>query len=102
MLPLLGIGEPMYPQLFETYLKNSDLKNYDSSTVNELREYWTILNAKLTAAFDNYDADEWFQKHTSISEEDFVNEPHRNKLSVLNSRANHLSYHLGQMSFLKA
>ena len=101
MLPLLGIGEPMYPQLFETYLKNTDLKKYDSTTVIELREYWTAINAKLTAAFDSYDAEEWLQKHTTISDEDFANEPHRNKLSVLLSRMNHLSYHLGQISFLK-
>jgi len=44
---------------------------------------------------------EWFTRHTSVSEEDFIKEPHRNKLNVLITRATHQSYHLGQLIYLK-
>ena len=33
-----------------------------------------------------------------VSDEDFAREPHRNKLNVLISQTNHLSYHPGQLS----
>lgn len=41
------------------------------------------------------------QKHSAVSEEDFAKEPHRNKLNLLLNRTNHLSYHHGQLVFLK-
>jgi hypothetical protein len=43
----------------------------------------------------------WFEKHTSVSAEDFVKEPHRNRLNVVAGRAIHLSSHLGQLVFLQ-
>jgi hypothetical protein len=46
-------------------------------------------------------AEQWLEKHTSVSDEDFAKEPHRNKLSVLISRTNHLANHIGQLLFLK-
>jgi hypothetical protein len=36
-----------------------------------------------------------------VTEEDFANEPHRNRLAILLSRTSHASYHLGQLMFLK-
>jgi hypothetical protein len=44
---------------------------------------------------------EWFNRHTVVSEADFEKEPHRNKLNLLINRTNHLSYHLGQLIYLK-
>ena len=35
--------------------------------------------------------------HSAVSEEDFVKEPLRNRLAVLASRTNHVSYHGGQL-----
>ncbi|MBC7554999.1 MAG: hypothetical protein H7257_13600 [Taibaiella sp.] len=46
-------------------------------------------------------AEDWFLKHNSVSAEDFVNEPHRNKLNILLTRTTHLSYHLGQFILIK-
>jgi hypothetical protein len=48
------------------------------------------------------DSKTWFERHTSVSEEDFLKEPHRNKLNVLLNRTNHQSYHFGQMILLQA
>jgi len=39
--------------------------------------------------------------HASISEEDFVNAPHRNKLNIFIGRTSHVNYHLGQLIFLR-
>jgi hypothetical protein len=60
------------------------------------------LNEKLADHFNQLTVDEWFEKHTAVSDEDFQKEPHRNKLNVLINRTNHLANHLGQMTFLKS
>jgi ribose 1,5-bisphosphokinase PhnN len=39
---------------------------------------------------------DWAQRHTAVSEEDFAKDASRNRFSILLSRTNHLSYHLGQ------
>jgi hypothetical protein len=44
---------------------------------------------------------DWLQKHTAVSEEDFVWEPHRNRFAVLLARTAHLAYHLGQAVLAK-
>lgn len=45
-------------------------------------------------------AEDWFMRHTAISEENFASEPHRNKLNIVMNRTSHLSYHLGQLVYL--
>ncbi len=97
MLPLLDLGEPQFPKLTEIYLKNADDPTNDEFTVKELREYWSISNTTLSDALTKLTEDQWLEKHTKISDEDFAVEPHRNKLNILMSRTNHLSYHLGQL-----
>ena len=44
---------------------------------------------------------EWLQKHTSVSEEDFLREPHRNRFTILLGRTGHVAYHLGQAILAK-
>jgi len=58
-------------------------------------------NATLSNAFKNLTEDQWFEKHTKVSDEDFAAAPHRNKLNVLMSRTSHLSYHQGQLIWMK-
>jgi hypothetical protein len=36
------------------------------------------------------------QKHSAVSEEDFLREPHRNRFTVLLGRTAHIAYHVGQ------
>lgn len=102
MLPLLGYGDNPAPHLVIPFVKASDKETSDLPAVSELRQEWekakTILEKNIAATSPN----EWFEKHTSISEEDFANEPHRNKLNVILSRASHLDYHLGQLIFLRS
>jgi len=101
LLPLLGFGEHLYPQLDEIFLTSPDKSRADLPPTADLRKYWRGANEKLAAHFSTMQPDDWFQKHTSVSDEDFEKEPHRNKLNVLISRTNHLSYHFGQLIFLK-
>ncbi|MET0753892.1 MAG: DinB family protein [Pyrinomonadaceae bacterium] len=100
LLPLLGFGEKLYPQLEEVFLKNPDKSGFETPSVGELKNYWNEINAKLTNHFSELSPDEWFARHTAVSDEDFAKEPHRNRLNVLISRTNHQSYHLGQLSLL--
>jgi hypothetical protein len=46
--------------------------------------------------FASLSAADWLKKHGAVSEEDFLKEPLRNRLAILLSRTNHLTYHLGQ------
>ena len=101
LFPLLGLGQKLYPQLEDIFIKNPDKSGIEKPGTKELRNYWSEVNNKLSQHFNQFTTDEWFQKHTSVSEEDFEKEPHRNKLNVLLNRTNHLAYHLGQLVFLK-
>jgi hypothetical protein len=101
MLPLLNFRAKMYPQLEEIFITNPDGYPADKPLAPVLREYWANANSTLASHFNKLNPDEWLQKHASISDEDFAKEPYRNRLSVLLNRTNHLSYHYGQLAFLK-
>jgi uncharacterized damage-inducible protein DinB len=101
LLPLLGIGEKLQPGMEEIFIKSPDKSQHKKPSVDELKTYWHQVNKKLSEEFENYDDEQWLEKHTSVSEEDFKKEPQRNKLNVLISRTNHLAYHFGQMALLK-
>jgi hypothetical protein len=101
MLPLLGIGEAQFTEVYPSFIRTPDNADNDQFTVHQLREIWKTANANLSASFESLSADQWFEKHTSVSEEDFAKEPHRNRLNVISSRTNHLSYHFGQLALLK-
>ena len=101
ILPILNFGDKLYPELYEPFLKSPDKSISEISSAQELRAFWSKQNEVLTQKFDSLQPDEWFQKHTSISAEDFIKEPHRNKLNVIITRTSHLSYHLGQFVLLK-
>lgn len=93
MIPLLGFGEKQYPSLEDANVKGPG--------VGEIRRVWTDLLGVLREKFERLTTDDWFQKHSAITDEEFEDEPHRNRIGVLISRTNHLSYHIGQLMFLK-
>lgn len=96
MLPMLGIGERLHPELDDAYITNPDRALPDPVSAQDLKKAWTEVNARLTAAFEGFSVTEWLQKHGSVSEEDFAKDPSRNRLAVVISRTNHASYHSGQ------
>ena len=101
MLQLLGFGKQLHPELDDAFLTSPDKSGKEMPSVAELRNHWKEVNAELAKQFSNLQPEEWLKKHTSVSDEDFAREPHRNRMSVLVSRTNHISYHLGQLMFLK-
>jgi hypothetical protein len=101
MLPLLGFGEPRYPNLYEIFVQSADKTEVALPAVEDLRNYWKETNAVLSEKFSGLSATEWFQRHNAVSETDFAKEPHRNKLNLVINRTNHLASHLGQLLLLK-
>lgn len=100
MFPLLGFGERMYPQLDVPFIDHPDKSNVQKPSIAEVKEYWKNVNEKMTDHIHQMQPDEWFTKHNAVSAEDFQKEPHRNKLNIMINRANHHSYHLGQLIYL--
>jgi len=100
MLPLLRLGEAMYPELPPIFLDAPDKSIPQLPPVARLREQWHTVNEKLSAEFGRLPAAEWFTRHNNVSPEDFEKEPHRNRLNVLLTRTSHLSNHRGQLAFL--
>ncbi len=102
MMPQLGFGENPTPQLAPLFVQTPDKSISDIPSVAALRGEWTRAKTLLDEHIAATEPQEWFQKHSSISAEDFAKEPHRNRLNLLLSRASHFDYHLGQLIFLKA
>jgi hypothetical protein len=98
MFPILGLGERLHPELDAIFVSAPDKTGAQLPPVAELREYWDEVNGKLFSQFLSLSADEWLQRHSSMSEEDYAKDPTRNRLAVLLSRTNHMSYHLGQIT----
>jgi hypothetical protein len=101
MLPMLGIGERLHPELDEPFLTNPDKASDDSVSASDLKKAWTEVNHKLTAAFERFTPEDWVQKHTAVSDEDFAKDPTRNRIAVVISRTNHASFHTGQAVLAK-
>ncbi len=100
MLPLLGLGEQLNSELYKIFVENPDKAITQLPSIGNLKVYWKNVNATLSKHFIDLPATEWFQKHNSVSGEDFAKEPHRNKLNIIINRTNHLASHLGQLVFL--
>jgi hypothetical protein len=98
MSPILGLGERLHPELDAIFISAPDKTAAQLPPVGELRKYWDEVNGKLLSQFASLSADEWLQRHYAMSEEDYAKDPARNRLAVLLSRTNHMSYHLGQIA----
>jgi hypothetical protein len=101
MLILLDMGEKLYPELHEPFIKSADKATSEIPSISELRIFWTKQCDALKQKFDRLKPEGWFEKHTAVSTEDFVKEPHRNKLNIIITRTSHLNYHTGQLILLK-
>ncbi len=101
MLRLLDMGEKHYPELIEPFITSADKRVAQLPTASELRKHWATQCEDLKQQFDRLTPEEWFEKHTAVSSEDFAKEPHRNKLNIIITRTSHLQYHIGQLRLLK-
>ena len=96
MLPLLGLRERLHPEFDVAFISNPDRSRADIPSHEEVREAWNVVNAELWRGFEKMSWNDWAQRHSAVSEEDFAKDASRNRFAVLLSRTNHLSYHLGQ------
>jgi len=101
MIILLGLGEKIFPELNEPFIKQPDKAVTQIPSVSSLRTMWEKQNEILDQHFRSMTTEQWFEKHTAVSEEDFAKEPHRNKLNIIITRTSHLQYHSGQIVLLK-
>jgi len=101
MIRLLGLGDKLYPELYEPFIKSPDKTVAEIPTAKELRSYWAKQNEILKQKFESLKPAEWFEKHTAVTAEDFAKEPYRNKLNIIITRTTHLAYHHGQLVLIK-
>ena len=97
LFPLLGIGQRTYPKLDPVYIDQPDRALEDPVAPSVLKTASDDLARRLTEAFEGFSPEEWLEKHTAVSDEEFAKDPGRNRLVVVLSRTNHMSYHFGQI-----
>jgi hypothetical protein len=97
LLPMLGLGERLHPELDDDFLTNADRVTADRVAPEAVRLAWSEVNARLTAAMAALPPEEWLKKHGAVSDEDFAKDPLRNRLSVLQTRTTHAGFHAGQI-----
>jgi uncharacterized damage-inducible protein DinB len=101
LLPLFGLGENPQPELNTIFVMKPDKAVVHKYSVGDLRDT-LVASVKI---FDEKSKKltevDWLGRHFNISEEEFSNQPHRNKINVLINRTLHLAYHMGQLALLK-
>jgi uncharacterized damage-inducible protein DinB len=97
LFPLLGIGQRSYSELDAVYIDQPDRALENSVAPSVLRAASEDVARRLTEALEEFSPEEWLEKHTAVSDEDFTKDPGRNRLAVVLSRSNHMSYHFGQI-----
>ena len=96
MLPLLGMGERLYPEFDFAFVSNPDKSQATTPSHEQVRQAWKTVNAELSKGLEKMSLPDWLQRHAAVSEEDFAKDASRNRFAILLSRTNHLCYHLGQ------
>ena len=98
LFPLLEIRPLLYPEMKEMYVHNHATPSQDPFTKERLTEVWKEIHTRLDNSIRGFSAEQWFERHTAVSQEEFVKEPHRNKINIILSRTTHMAHHLGQVS----
>ena len=97
MLPLLGVGERLHPELDHAFLSNPDRTVAELPSTATLKQDWDEVNSKLVTGMERFSPADWLARHSSVSEEDFAKDPQRHRFSVLLSRLTHITFHIGQI-----
>jgi hypothetical protein len=100
MLVLLGLGGRLEPAFDAIFLTSPD-KASELAPVERVRELWKGVSERLNQGIAEFTPEQWLAPHSAVSAEDFARDPLRNRLSILVTRTNHLSYHLGQASLVR-
>jgi hypothetical protein len=98
LLELFGIRNRLFPELEKIYHHERGTNQTGHLSKEELIAKWKSISAELDRTFNAWAENDWMGRHTAVSEEDFIKEPHRNKLNVMLSRVEHKASHLGQIA----
>jgi hypothetical protein len=101
IFPLFAFGPKRFPELEKTFIAQPDRSTTQIPDAAELQKMWTEVDIALWQEFQKLTSSDWLQRHQSVSEEDFVREPHRNRYASLLRRGAHVAYHLGQAMLAK-
>ncbi|MDP9077705.1 MAG: DinB family protein [Bacteroidota bacterium] len=99
MLPLFGLGEKLYPEL-TPFAHSAEHLVPLVLDITELKVQWQALTLTLASNFRKMSSATWLDRHNSVTEENFLSDPSRNKLNVLIHRTGHQDHHKGQLAFL--
>ena len=97
LIPLLGFGDRIHPELDLTFVSNPDRTVPTISLGEDLKVIWQQTSQIFWTGFSKLSVADWLEKHGAVSEEDFLREPHRNRFTILLARTAHIAYHLGQV-----
>ena len=100
MLPLLGLGERLHPELDPIFISNPDRTVAKLPPAEELKKSWSEVNSRLFEGLENLSPAQWLERHSSVSEEDFARDPSRNRFAILLSRTAHIAFHVGQTALI--
>lgn len=100
MLPLLGIGARLHPELDATFLTSADKTTNELPSAEALARLWAEVHDALRAGFERFTPADWTEKHAAVSDVDFAVNPLRNRLAVLLNRAAHVAFHVGQCALI--
>ena len=100
LLPLLGVGEKLHPELDPMFLSNPDRSQQKILSGEELKRVWDEINRSLWSAFSKWTPSEWLQNIPRSPMRISSKEPHRNRFTILLGRTSHLAYHLGQANLV--
>jgi hypothetical protein len=100
MFSVLRLGERLHPEWDAMFITQPD-GSTPLPTSTDIAKSWDAIHTTLLSRFTTLGPYEWLERHGNVSAEEFEQNPTRNRLSVLLSRTNHASYHLGQMMLAK-
>ena len=101
LFPLMGLGPRLYPEMEVMFILNPDRTAIAVYSAEQLKQAWNRINERLLAEFSGWSPAEWLERHTAVSAEDFLREPHRNRYTVLLSTNTHMAFHFGQAILTK-
>lgn len=100
MLPLLGIGPRLHPELDTTFLTEADRSTTGLPSNAALTQMWAEVHGALRSGFDRFTPTDWTARHAAMTDDEFTANPLRNRLAVLLNRTAHLAWHLGQCALV--
>jgi hypothetical protein len=96
MFPLLKIGPKLFPELDTMFLSNPDRSVANIHSGKELKQIAGQIHQSLWTAFTEWKPVEWLEPHSTVSHQEYLRDPSRNRYAVILNRSAHMSFHLGQ------